>query len=103
MIFDAILLNDRVKLSCALEDYNTEPVYWTDFWLEWVPKDESEDAPLIGKLESSGWHIKDLSAKPPSWVQQLGRALENRIVDMLVARTPQNLRRWIAEEEFAEA
>ena len=90
MIFDVILEPGVARFTCALEDYDTGPIYTKAFVI---------DLPT-SKLSSGPWQVRGTRELEgvPQWALRLAKVLEPRIRNMLLVGTPQDLRRWIDDE-----
>lgn len=100
MIFDATNSPrlGYVYFRCALEDYDTDPVYEAFIMIE-----EEEEGSTINKdgevtsvqIVITTWD-RSLS-QVPRWAKRLLSVLMPKIEEMLLTGKPQELRRWMDE------
>ena len=95
MIFDATYRFDRlsVKFSCTLEDYDTDPVYDAEIYLNERPV--FKDGALI-RTDAVPFVV--WANTPPRWSQRLLKVLMPKIVNMLRGNGPDDLRSWMDEQ-----
>lgn len=97
MIFDATNSPrlGYVYFRCALEDYDTEPVYEAFIMIEEGSTTNKDGEVTSVQIVITTW---DRSlAKIPRWATRLLSVLMPKIEEMLLTGKPQELRRWMDE------
>ena len=98
MIFDATysVVSGHVFFKCALEDYDTEPVYEADVTMEETTVLEVDCEPVPSRITVITW--SQPLAQVPRWATRLLSILMPKIEEMLLTGKPQELRRWMDDQ-----
>lgn len=98
MIFDATNSPrlGYVYFRCALEDYDTDPVYEAFIMIEETTVLEVDCEPVPSRITVITWD-RSLS-QVPRWAKRLLSVLMPKIEEMLLTGKPQELRRWMDDQ-----